>query len=88
VEGRHHPEGGADGQVVTGRYTAQADGSLVVFLIGMRINHLWAVRKWVPTFLAMAQLLPRLFRQPDRGSWAPRRFSLAGDRIGAVLALL
>jgi hypothetical protein len=55
------------GKVVTGRYTAQADGSLVVFLIGMRINHLWAVRKWVPTFLAMAQLLSRLFRHPDKG---------------------
>jgi fumigallin biosynthesis monooxygenase-like protein len=49
--------------VVTGRYTAQADGSLVVFLIGMRINRLWAVRKWVPTFLAMVRMLPLLIRK-------------------------
>jgi hypothetical protein len=53
--------------VVTGRYTAQADGSLVVFLIGMRINHLRAVRKWVPTFMAMVRMLPRLFRHPEKG---------------------
>jgi hypothetical protein len=54
-------------KVVTGRYTAQADGSLVVFLIGMRINRLWAVRKWVPTFLAMVRMLPLLFRHPEKG---------------------
>ena len=53
--------------VVTGRYTAQADGSLVVFLIGMRINNLRAVRKWVPTFMAMVRMLPRLFRHPEKG---------------------
>ena len=53
--------------VVTGRYTAQADEPFVVFLIGMRINHLRAVRKWVPTFTAMIRMLRRLLADPEKG---------------------
>jgi hypothetical protein len=32
-------------QVVDGRYTARMDESFAVFIIGMRINNLFAVRK-------------------------------------------
>jgi len=39
--------------VFRGRYTAEIDGSFVVFIIGMRINRLWALHKWVPVALAM-----------------------------------
>lgn len=34
--------------VFPGRYTAQLDGSFVVFIIGMRVNKLWAIHKWLP----------------------------------------
>jgi hypothetical protein len=54
-------------QVVVGRYAAQTDEPLVVFLIGMRINHLRAVRKWAPTFMAMVRMLRRLVAQPENG---------------------
>jgi hypothetical protein len=54
-------------QVVVGRYTAQTDEPLVVFLIGMRINRLRAVRKWAPTFMAMVRMLRRLVAQPEKG---------------------
>ncbi|MBA2442561.1 MAG: DUF4188 domain-containing protein, partial [Rubrobacter sp.] len=35
--------------------------------IGMRINRLLAVRKWVPTARAMGPMLRELYRNPERG---------------------
>ncbi|HEY6810288.1 MAG TPA: DUF4188 domain-containing protein, partial [Propionibacteriaceae bacterium] len=54
-------------QVVVGRYASQTDEPLVVFLIGMRINRLRALRKWAPTFMAMVRMLRRLVAQPEKG---------------------
>jgi hypothetical protein len=34
-------------QLFPGRYTAEIDEPFVVFLIGMRVNRLFAVRKWL-----------------------------------------
>lgn len=31
-----------------GRYTAQLEGPVVVFIIGMRVNRLWAAHRWLP----------------------------------------
>ena len=59
-----------DGQqkgVVTGRYTAEFPAGTVVFLIGMRINRLRAVRDWLPVFRAMPKMLAELEGQPERG---------------------
>ncbi|MFB6255318.1 MAG: monooxygenase family protein [Haloplanus sp.] len=39
--------------IVPERVTAEVEGDLVVFLIGMRINSLWKVHRWLPVFLAM-----------------------------------
>jgi len=55
------------GQVVAGRYTAQVDEPFVVFLIGVRINKVLAVRKWVPTFMAMGPMLRTLYQHPEKG---------------------
>lgn len=55
------------GSVFPGRFTAHVDESFVVFLIGMRINNLLAVRKWVPTALAMPPMLRELENHPDSG---------------------
>jgi len=41
--------------VFRGRYTAQIDGSFVVFIIGMRINRWWALHKRLPVSLAMGR---------------------------------
>ncbi|MFI9820326.1 DUF4188 domain-containing protein [Streptomyces sp. NPDC052013] len=49
------------------RTTAAAEGDVVVLLIGMRINHFWAVHHWLPVLLAMPRMLRELRRQPERG---------------------
>ena len=50
-----------------GRFAAEIDGDFVVFLIGMRINQLWAVHKWLPVALAMPRMLKELREQPELG---------------------
>ena len=54
-------------QVVDGRYTARMDEPFAVFIIGMRINNLFAVRKWLPTMRAMGPMLRELYRHPEKG---------------------
>jgi len=53
--------------VMNGRFAAKIDGDFVVFLIGMRINQLWAVHKWLPVSRAMPRMLAELKRQPELG---------------------
>ncbi|MEG3629074.1 DUF4188 domain-containing protein [Streptomyces poriticola] len=53
--------------VITGRTTADAEGDVVVLLIGMRINRFWAVHHWLPVFWAMPRMLRELARDPERG---------------------
>ena len=52
---------------VRGRTTADVQGDAVVLLIGMRINHFWAVHQWLPVQLSMLRMLRELGRDPDRG---------------------
>jgi len=54
-------------QVVPGRFTARTDEPFVVFLIGMRINRPFAVRKWLPTVRAMGPMLRELYQHPEKG---------------------
>lgn len=54
-------------KVISGRFTAQIDEPFVVFLIGMRINKLFALSKWVPTARAMTSMLKNLYQKPDKG---------------------
>ena len=53
--------------VMNGRFAGKIDGDFVVFLIGMRINNLWAVHKWLPVSRAMPRMLAELKRQPELG---------------------
>ncbi|MDT9697420.1 DUF4188 domain-containing protein [Streptomyces sp. P17] len=50
-----------------GRTTANAEGDVVVLLIGMRINRFWAVHHWLPVALAMPRMLRELGKAPERG---------------------
>ncbi|MES5817283.1 DUF4188 domain-containing protein [Streptomyces sp. RG80] len=52
---------------VPGRTTADAEGDVVVLLIGMRINHFWAVHQWLPVFVGMPRMLRELQKAPERG---------------------
>jgi hypothetical protein len=42
------------------RLTATSTEPFVVFLIGMRVNNLFAVHRWLPVFLAMPRMLTEL----------------------------
>ncbi|CAN5264034.1 hypothetical protein BH24ACT16_BH24ACT16_16530 [soil metagenome] len=44
--------------IMKGRFSAEAGDSFVVFVIGMRVNELLTVRKWLPTAWAMGPMLP------------------------------
>lgn len=60
-----------------GRMTARPEGTYVVFLIGMRINNVFAVHRWVPVILAMSKMLKELHEHPELGfrsfqSWFAR----------------
>lgn len=50
-----------------GRTAAAAEGDVVVLLIGMRINHCWGVRHWLPVLLAMPRVLSELGKDPSGG---------------------
>jgi hypothetical protein len=50
-----------------GRYTTRIEGPFVVFLIGFRINRLFAFNKWLPTASAMGPMLRELYANPSLG---------------------
>lgn len=54
-------------RVLDGRFTAEVEDSFVVFIIGMRVNRLLAVRKWAPTAFAMGPMLRGLYGEPEKG---------------------
>lgn len=49
------------------RLTVRMEGDFVVFLIGMRINHIWKVWKWWPASAAMSRMIKELSAQPGLG---------------------
>jgi hypothetical protein len=53
--------------VVPARMAARLDGGFVVFVIGMRVNRLWKLRKWLPVARAMGPMLRELFEHPEHG---------------------
>ncbi|AXU19324.1 DUF4188 domain-containing protein [Novosphingobium sp. THN1] len=54
-------------KVLSGRLTADFDRSLVVFVIGMRINHFHKVGKWLPVARAMGPMIRELAGNPQSG---------------------
>lgn len=58
--------------VIEGRQTASYDRDVVVFLIGMRVNTLRALRQWIPVSKAMGPMLRELMADPDSGLLASR----------------
>jgi len=47
--------------------TAELDGEVIVFLIGMRINRGWKLHKWLPIARAMPRMLRELEASPNTG---------------------
>ena len=54
-------------EIDTRRTTANLEGEVVVFLIGMRVNRLWKVHKWWPVAGAMTRMLRELYAHPELG---------------------
>jgi hypothetical protein len=54
-------------KVQPGRYTANHDGEVVVFIIGMRINKFLKPNKWVPVARSMGPMIKELMTHPDKG---------------------
>lgn len=54
-------------QILPGRFAASHEESFVVFIIGMRVNKLLAVRKWLPVGAAMGPMLQTLYQHPEKG---------------------
>jgi hypothetical protein len=53
--------------VIQGRKTAQFQGSLVVFVIGARINRFHRIDKWLPVLRAMGPMIAELAADPESG---------------------
>ena len=49
------------------RLTADVDGSVVVFVIGMRVNAYRKLHRWLPVALAMPRMLRELDADPESG---------------------
>jgi hypothetical protein len=54
-------------EVRKGRFTVASEDPFVVFLIGMRINRLLRVDKWMPVARAMPMMLRELYTDPSHG---------------------
>lgn len=54
-------------EVAPGRFTARVDEPLAVFLIGMRVNRPWKVRRWWWVSQAMPAMMQSLADDPDLG---------------------
>lgn len=72
-------------QVFPGRYTAAADEPFVVFLIGMRINKVHLVHKWLPVAMAMGPMLKTLYEHPEKGFLAGHSFFDFPNRTALLL---
>lgn len=56
--------------------TAKIEGDFVIFIIGMRINKLWKIHKWLPVVFAMPKLIVELSRNPESGFLGARQAGL------------
>ena len=54
-------------EIFRGRFTAQIEGSFVVFIIGMRVNKILAMHKWLPVATAMGPMVRHLMEHPELG---------------------
>ena len=53
--------------IIDRRICAEIEGPFVLFLIGIRINRLWKIGSWGPTFMAMGPMIAELSRRPELG---------------------
>ena len=54
-------------QAILVEWPRRSRGTSCCVSIGMRVNKLWKVHKWLPVFLAMPKMLKELERRPESG---------------------
>ena len=54
-------------QTIQQRMSAEVNGDVVVFLIGMRVNRWWKPHRYVPVATAMGRMLKELYAHPELG---------------------
>ena len=59
-------------EIIAERVCAEVEGGIVVFLIGVRINTLWKVWRWLPVVIAMPRMLKELAAHPELGMLSSR----------------
>lgn len=55
------------GSITNGRVTDRMDGTIVVFIIGIRINRFFPVGRWLRVARAMPRMLAELRSKPESG---------------------
>jgi hypothetical protein len=60
--------------IIPGRQQAHPEKPFALFLIGMRINNLWAVSRWLPVASAMPRMQAELARKPGAGMLWQKNF--------------
>lgn len=53
----------------------------VLFLVGMRINKLWAIHKWLPVVIAMPKMIAEQMKNPEIGVIGTPRSFISGRLI-------
>ncbi len=54
-------------KILSERVTAEIGDEVCVFLIGMRVNRVWKLHRWLPVARAMRRMLVELEKLPDSG---------------------
>ena len=60
--------------IFPGHYTAAVSAPCVVFLIGMRVNRFWAIKKWWSVASAMRPMMATLSEHPEKGMLGSHSF--------------
>ena len=61
--------------IIPGRQQAHPEKPFALFLIGMRVNRLWAVNRWGPVAMAMPRMQRELAKKPGAGMLWQKNFS-------------
>ena len=61
--------------IIPGRQQAHPEKPFALFLIGMRVNTLWAVNRWGPVAMAMPRMQRELAKKPGAGMLWQKNFS-------------
>jgi hypothetical protein len=63
-------------KTINTRMHAKIEGDFVVFIIGMRINTIWKIHKWLPVATAMPKMIMELSKNPESGFLGARQSAL------------